>query len=137
MSEPEDSVASTTSTPRASPLIRRLRRGKFCFRGGVPERELGDDAPSRGDLVRELAIARRIDAVGTGADDRDAAAGAVERAACAAASMPSASPETMVRPAADSAAPNASALSLPCGVALRLPTIANAGRARSSRRPTQ
>lgn len=33
---PDESVASTTSTPRASPLTSRLRRGKFCFSGGVP-----------------------------------------------------------------------------------------------------
>ena len=36
MSDPEESVASTTSTPRESPLTSRLRRGKFCFSGGVP-----------------------------------------------------------------------------------------------------
>ena len=36
MSEPDESVASTTSTPRDSPLIRRLRRGKWSRSGGVP-----------------------------------------------------------------------------------------------------
>ncbi len=36
MSDPDESVASTTSTPRARPLTRRLRRGKFCLSGGVP-----------------------------------------------------------------------------------------------------
>src|SRR6185503_1429940 len=36
MSEPLSSAASTTSTPRTSPLMRRLRRGKFNRSGGEP-----------------------------------------------------------------------------------------------------
>jgi len=56
--------------------------------------------------------------------------------ACAAASMPIASPDTMVSPAALNAAANCSALRIPCAVALRLPTMASAGRASSSSRPT-
>ncbi len=38
MSEPDETVASTTSTPRARPLMIRLRRGKFPASGGVPAR---------------------------------------------------------------------------------------------------
>jgi len=33
---PERSAASITSTPRASPAMIRLRRGKLCSSGGVP-----------------------------------------------------------------------------------------------------
>ena len=44
----EPSAASTTSTPRASPLIRRLRRGKWCCRAGVPGgTRRGSGRPSR------------------------------------------------------------------------------------------
>ena len=46
---------------------------------------------------------------------------------CAAASMPSARPLTMVSPASLSACAKDSALAMPCAVALRLPTIASAG----------
>ncbi len=74
MSDPDDSVASTTSTPRARPLTRRLRRGKFCLQRRRARRELGDDEPARRELVREIAVARGIDAIGPGADHRDAAA---------------------------------------------------------------
>ena len=55
---------------------------------------------------------------------------------CAAASMPSARPLTTVTPARASAAAKPSALAMPCCVALRLPTIATAGRFSSSSRPT-
>ncbi len=73
MSDPDDSVASTTSTPRESPLTSRLLRGKFCLSGGVPGANSEMTRPLCGELVREIAIARRIDAIGTGADHRDAA----------------------------------------------------------------
>jgi hypothetical protein len=53
--------------------------------------------------ARERAVARRINKVGAGADHRDGGAAARSAPSCAAASMPSASPDTMVRPAFDSA----------------------------------
>ena len=73
MSEPDDSVASTTSTPRARPLTRRLRRGKFCLQRRRSQREFGEESAALRELVREVAIARRIDAIEPGADDGDAA----------------------------------------------------------------
>ena len=81
MSEPLDSAASTTRQPRASPLMRRLRRGKFAATGGVPSAKLRNDAAVARELVRELAIARRINDVEPGADDGDAARRAGEPAA--------------------------------------------------------
>ena len=87
---------------RATSRARRARaRGRDC----APDRRDRDPVPTTAMLLPAPASPPR----------------------CAAASMPSASPLTMVRPAADSAAPNASASAQPCGVALRLPTIANAG----------
>jgi hypothetical protein len=50
--------------------------------------------------------------------------------------MPIAKPETMVSPDCAKACAKARVLA-PCAVALRLPTIASAGRLRSSRRPTK
>ncbi len=55
--------------------------------------------------------------------------------AWAAASIPSASPDTMVTPAALSAAAKAAALALPWAVALRLPTMASPGAASNSAQP--
>ena len=54
---------------------------------------------------------------------------------CAAASMPSASPETTVWPARPKAVAKRCACSMPCGVHARLPTIASIGVASSSGRP--
>ena len=45
ISEPDERVASTTSTPFARPLISRLRRGKFCRSGGVPGRNSDSSTP--------------------------------------------------------------------------------------------
>ena len=45
------------------------------------DREFGDHEAARREIVREVAIARRVNAVGPGADDGDAAAGAGETAA--------------------------------------------------------
>ena len=54
---------------------------------------------------------------------------------CAAASMPNARPDTTVRPDADSVCAKRSAFCMPCTVALRLPTMASAGRDNNAMRP--
>ena len=78
-------------------------------------------------------MARRVDEVEPGADDGDRAAPPPASApSCAAPSMPSASPETTTQPAPLRCAAKARAFSSPCGVGLRLPTIAIAGACSSS-----
>ena len=93
MSEPDDSVASTTSTPRARPLMRRLRRGKFCFSGGVPGANSDSMSPRAGRSRargRDCAPDRRGRAR---CRHRDACCPAPASAPrCAAASMPSGEP---------------------------------------------
>ncbi len=46
ISEPEGSAASTTSVPRASPAMMRLRCGKFGASGGVPSGNSLSSRPS-------------------------------------------------------------------------------------------
>ena len=113
MSDPDDNVASTTSTPRARPLTSRLRRGKFCFSGGVPT---ANSEITRPRAARSCASARlragytRSGPVPTTAMLLPAPASPPR---CAAVSMPSARPLTMARPAADNAAAKASASAHP------------------------
>ena len=133
------SAASTTSTPCARPLIRRLRRGKFFSLRRRAGRKLGE----------EPAVRRR-----SGARDRDGAPGRRDRGRCRrprASSprprarlraprrrCPSASPDTMVKPGiGERVRKGARVRRGPARVALRLPTIASAGRFRNSRRPTK
>ena len=132
ISEPERDAASTTSTPRASPDISRLRRGKLCACGGVPVGNSLTSAPRRGDARCELAVRCRVHAVEPGAADRDrdAAARRAPRGAPAA-SMPDASPLVIAKPAAASRAAKSKAVSRPAAVAARLPTIATCGRDRT------
>ena len=47
MSEPLSSAASTTTVPRARPLINRLRRGKWKASGGAPHGNSLTSAPWR------------------------------------------------------------------------------------------
>ena len=104
MSEPDDSVASTTSTPRARPLMRRLRRGKVRRARRRARRKFRHERAARRERVREVAVARGIDAVEAGADDRERCCRRCASAPrWAAASMPSARPLTMVSPPAASA----------------------------------
>ena len=116
MSEPEDSAASTTSTPRARPLMSRLRRGKFQARA----------AACRAGIRTACRRARRSHAPGrVAARDRPGRARCRSRRSSmprrrarprwAAPSMPSARPDTIVSPASASARANARALSMPCG----------------------
>ena len=81
MSEPERAAASTTSTPRASPDISRLRRGKLCGAGGVPVGNSLTRAPVAAISSASRVVAGRIHAVEAGAADRDRDAAGRERAA--------------------------------------------------------
>ncbi len=45
MSDPLSAAASITATPRDSPEMMRLRRGKLCVRGAVPGRNSDTSAP--------------------------------------------------------------------------------------------
>src|SRR5439155_8706571 len=56
----------------AREVLRKRRRAR---------RELGNDETAHGEVVREIPIRSRIDAIGTGSGDGDAASLAVERAA--------------------------------------------------------
>ena len=114
----------------------RLRIGKFSASAGVPIANSLTIRPCGGDACGERAVARRVDDVEAGADDRDRAARRRPSApSCAAPSTPSARPETTTQPAWLRCAAKARAFSSPCGVGLRLPTIAIAGACSSSIRP--
>ena len=75
ISEPDCSMASTTSVPRVSPAMMRLRCGKFS--GGVPSGSL--QQPSGGDAPGQRKMAARVDLIEPGGDHRDGAARAAER----------------------------------------------------------
>ena len=135
ISDPDDSVASTTSTPRASPLIEPVAPRKILLARRRARQELGHDAARVGDTPREVAIARRVDAIGARADDRERRGRRPERAFVRGGVDAERQPDTIVSPADASACANSRAFALPCGVAWRLPTIANAGRFSSARWP--
>ena len=52
MSEPDCTAASTTSVPRASPAMMRLRIGKFSGSAGVPIANSLTTQPFGGDALR-------------------------------------------------------------------------------------
>ena len=81
ISEPLASAASTTSTPRASPLIRRLRRGKLAASGGVPSGNSDTSAPRAAIGLIQSRVPLRIDDVDAAAEHRDRRSGAAQRAA--------------------------------------------------------
>ena len=80
MSDPDASAASTTSTPRASPLIRRLRRGKFVARGGVPGGNSDTSPPRAAIRCARSRLRAGIDAIEARADDRERRRRAVQGA---------------------------------------------------------
>ena len=55
ISEPLSSAASTTTTPSASPLMIRFRRGKFVANGAVPGANSVSTAPLPAISVRREA----------------------------------------------------------------------------------
>ena len=133
MREPDLSAASTTSVPCASPAMMRLRLGKWCASAGVPS---GNSLSNRPWRAMRWASAwwragyTRSRPVPTTATVAKVWAGASARApSCAAASMPSAMPETTQQPASRSARPNWCACCSPCAVGVRLPTIATQRKA--------
>jgi hypothetical protein len=135
ISEPDGMAASTTRQPRARPLIRRLRRGKLRAAGAAPSGNSDSSSP-RSAISAASAALRRGYTTSTPVPSTAMVEAAPARPPrCAAASMPAASPETMLRPASLSARAKLSALRSPCAVALRLPTMASAWRWSSSTRP--
>ena len=130
MSEPLPRAASTTSTPRDNPLMRRFRRGKFPGAEGVPRGNSVTMQPSAASSCREASCC----VADSGCRRRCPSPRSLDAAPArpphgAAASMPSARPLTMVSPASESACAIASrVLRAPVAVALRLPTIANRRR---------
>ena len=97
ISVPDRRAASTISTPKATPEMMRLRRGKSCARGAKPGGILADQAAPLADLALQLGMLRRIDVVEAAGEHGDgSAAPAPPRAPHA--SMPRASPEAMTKP---------------------------------------
>ena len=111
ISEPDCAAASTTSTPAARPLMIRLRFGKLPRQRRRADRVFADDAAFLarcGRTARGCAPGRR--GRGRCRPRRPCRRRARSAPSCAAASMPSARPDTMHRPAPDSACANA------CGI---------------------
>ena len=75
ISEPEPSAASTMTTPRASPEMMRLRRGKWRACGAWPSGISETTAPSRAQPLVERLVFRRIDDVGAAGEHGDRAGG--------------------------------------------------------------
>ena len=71
MSDPERAAASITSTPSESPDISRLRCGKFSASGGMPGGNSETSAPRAAMAAASCSVFGRIDAVESGAADRD------------------------------------------------------------------
>ena len=135
MSEPDGSAASTTSTPRARPLIKRLRRGKFFSRGGVPGGNSDRSPPSRGN-PRAQARDGAPDTRDRGRCRRPRASIPRRASAPSCAARVDAERETRDdrQPGVGQRAREAArVVAAPARVALRLPTIASAGRFSSSR----
>ena len=81
MSDPDDKRRLHDEHAAREPAHEPIAARKILLQRRRPDGEFGDDEAARGELVRERAIAGGIDAIGTGADHRDAAAGAGESAA--------------------------------------------------------
>src|SRR5438132_12247607 len=81
MREPEASAASTTRQPCASPLIKRLRRGKVVGKRCGAEREFADEKPALRDRGHELGVALGIDNVDARAEHSNGGGGARQTAA--------------------------------------------------------
>ena len=134
ISEPERSAASITTTPRASPEISRLRRGKWRGSGAMPSgiSDTSDAAPR--DLVVKRLMFRRIDDIDAAGENRDRAGFERRRDAprdrCRAPGRK--------RPQ-DPRAPRSAAIVpanlIPSAEALRAPTIATMSRLSSARLP--
>ena len=113
----------------------RLRLGKFCVERRRAEREFAHQQAALRDAVRQVAMPRRVDPVQAGADHRhrgrrDPAAGRLERTLVRGAVDAQRQSRHHGRPRPRPARARSRARSTaPCGVGLRLPTIA---RLRSS-----
>ena len=58
-----------TSVPTESPLMIRLRRGKFCLSGGVPDGKVGDERPVAGeDLAGQPRVFAWVDHIEAAAE---------------------------------------------------------------------
>ena len=130
ISDPDAGAASTTSVPCARPEIMRLRLGKLAASGGVPRGYSLTSNPcaairrARSRCCLGYTRSNPVPTTAMVAGVVSCSVAAVRAPSCAAASMPSASPDTMVRPAPRKVLANCRAFSCPCGVGLRLPTMA-------------
>ncbi len=126
VSEPERSVASTTTTTCASAAINRLRATNAQRWMPKPGGSSDTTAPA----ARTAECSWRLEAgYGRSAPPASTATGAAVPSsdpAWAAESTPRASPETTPTPAADSPRPRSRATVCPYGVDRRAPTIATA-----------
>ena len=114
----------------------RFRIGKFSASAGVPIANSLTSEALGGDPLRQRAMARRVDEIEPGADDGDRAAAAGERAFVrGAVDAERQAGDDDPAGAGSRCAAKARAFSRPCGVGLRLPTIAIAGARSSSMRP--
>lgn len=117
------SAASTTTTPRDSLVMMRLRRGEILSLGTVAKRGFGDDQALCADLGIEALGLRRVDMIET------AKVPVAKVAAWPSPSMSSARPDTMTNPAAPKSAEMSRVSLRPAANALRAPTMATVGRA--------
>jgi hypothetical protein len=123
ISEPLSGAASTTSTPRDSPEMIRLRRGKVGGDGRRAERKFGNDGAAFGNRQRQFLIAGGVEAVGARADDGDGFATGGQRAAMGGGIDAEGEAADDAQAGASQRFGEISAVCRPCGVALRLPTI--------------
>ena len=124
--EPLCRAASTKRQPLLMPLMIRLRRGKLLPMGGVPRGNSDTRNPfpqARG----QVAVRRRIDFIQAGSYDSYAGRHAAQAATmgCSIYSARHSANYAQARIAHSSE--KVSALAMPTGVALRLPTTASAG----------
>ena len=136
ISEPLAGLASTTSTPSESPLMMRLRRGKFAGSGGLSSGSSETSAPPPSTMRRASLVAARIEPAQAGAEDCHGRAANLQRALVGGAidsqGQPAGDGEAALRQAARKAPGGAQ----PGGLARRLPTIASCGRSRVSGAPS-
>ena len=80
LSAPLRTAASTTTVPRVSAAISRLRVRNRIRVGAPPGRQLGDDGAGLGEVVEQVAVGGRVGAVDAAGQHRDRRPARGERA---------------------------------------------------------